>query len=98
MMNTETPGFAPPRIVTPPHWPATLEEVKAGLARSGAAVTTIGASAGGRDIYATVVGSKTPLFTFGVIGGTHGHEPGGTAAARQTASNPNAGRPKRGWW
>lgn len=85
-------AFKPQRMVVPPCWVATSEEVKGGLQASGVPFETIGASAGGRDIYGTMVGPEKPLFTFGVIGGTHGHESGGTATVMNLLSAATTGR------
>ncbi len=69
-----------PQIVTPEYWPVTLPDIKTRLEQWVGGGAEIGKSAGGRTIHGVVLGPETPLLTFGVIGGTHGHEPGGVAA------------------
>jgi len=78
-------------------WPSRLEEIAgqiSGLRRCETEI--IGQTAGGRDITGVTWTVKRPEETVGIIGGAHGHEPGGPAAVMNIIHVLETGRDLKG--
>lgn len=86
-------SISKPQIVVPDCWPVTEERINAVLdASKGWRRSVIGRSAAGRNIHGVSRDVEGAAFRFGVIGGTHGHEPGGVAAACNLIRAAETGR------